>query len=121
MRDRDHVRRPPRNPESGIIWWLVVLIFVVVVIIIAGIAYVATQPHGGGTTTQKHCPGGNIDVEAYLRGAQAGGTYTVMTTANRVCDLGVNCTCGNIQGSFGTPTMPCDVYDGNVGPIMSTD
>ena len=114
--------RPRRlSPQAGIVWWVVALIVVVVVIIVAAVTYVATRPSTTTVSTPKVCGGGTVNVKAHLRGASTGQTYTVTTTATRRCELGQNCTCNGVTGSFGTPTTPCDQYDGNLGPITSTD
>jgi hypothetical protein len=110
-----------RRTELGFAWWIVVLIIAIVVIIVAAITYVATKPSDKVIIEPKNCAGGSVDVEAWLRGASTGTNYTVTTTATRRCDLGQSCTCATIQGSFGTPTTPCDQYQGNAGPVTSTD
>ncbi len=119
--DRSLARMRPN--ERGIAPWLiVVLIVVVVIIIVAAVTYFVTKPSSTPSSpAPKTCGGGTVNVQAWLRGAATGNNYTVTTTATRRCDLGQPCTCGNIQGSFGTPTTPCDQYDGNAGPVTSTD
>lgn len=110
--------------EAGIapivIFFIGLAIALAVIALAAGI-YVATKPSTTVTTTPRICGGGTVDIKAHMRGASTGQSYTVNVTATRRCDLGQNCTCGSTSGSFGTPTTPCDQYDGNAGPVTSSD
>lgn len=120
---RPHRPVDRRKSEAGIVWWVILIIVVVVVAVIvgAGLLYHYTKPSTTVTTTPRTCGGGTVDVKAHMRGASTGQSYTVNVTATRRCDLGQNCTCGTTSGSFGTPTTPCDQYDGNAGPVTSSD